>query len=70
MFAAAQQTFRMDNLRSDGVPSVNTQDEPTFGLDYNLPHEVYARQLTAMRKKCVGNRHCLPLPLPNVERQG
>jgi hypothetical protein len=48
-----QQTFRMDNLRSDGVPSVNTQ-RADFGLDYNLPHEVriltsYARQFSSTR---------------------
>ena len=48
-----QQTFRMNNLRSDGVPSVNTQ-RADFGLDYNFPHEVriltsYARQFSAAR---------------------
>jgi hypothetical protein len=46
-----QQTFRIDNLASDGVPSVNTQ-RADFGLDYNLPHEVriltsYSRQFSA-----------------------
>src|ERR1700678_4432606 len=32
-----QQTFRRDNIVSDGVPLVNTQ-RVDFGLDYNLPH--------------------------------
>jgi hypothetical protein len=44
------QTFRINNLGSDGAPSVNTQ-RADFGLDYNLPHEVriltsYAREFT------------------------
>jgi hypothetical protein len=47
------QTFRIDNLGSDGVSSVNTQ-RADFGIDYNLPHEVriltsYGRQFTATR---------------------
>jgi hypothetical protein len=33
------QTFRINQLASDGVPSVNTQ-RADFGLDYNLPHNV------------------------------
>jgi hypothetical protein len=46
-----QQTFRIDNLGSDSVPSVNTQ-RADFGLDYDLPHEVriltsYSRQFSA-----------------------
>jgi hypothetical protein len=46
-----QQTFRIDKLASDGVPSVNTQ-RADFGLDYNLPHNVriltsYARQFSS-----------------------
>jgi hypothetical protein len=32
-----QQTFRRDNVVSDGLPPVNTQIAD-FGLDYNLPH--------------------------------
>jgi len=45
-----QQTFRINNLASDSVPSVNTQ-RADFGLDYNLPHEVriltsYSRQFS------------------------
>lgn len=32
-----QQTFRRDNVISDGLPPVNTQIAD-FGLDYNLPH--------------------------------
>jgi len=48
-----QQTFRIDKLGSDGVPSVNTQ-RADFGLDYNLPHEVriltsYGRQFSSTR---------------------
>jgi len=46
-----QQTFRIDNLGSDSVSSINTQ-RADFGLDYNLPHEVriltsYGRQFSA-----------------------
>jgi hypothetical protein len=46
-----QQTFRIDNLGSDSVPSVNTQ-RADFGFDYNLPHEIriltsYSRQFSA-----------------------
>ena len=48
-----QQTFRIDNRASDGVPSVNTQ-RADFGLDYNFPHEVriltsYSRQFSPTR---------------------
>lgn len=48
-----QQTFRINNLASDSLPSVNTQ-RADFGLDYNLPHEVriltsYSRQFTASK---------------------
>lgn len=46
-----QQTFRIDNAGSDGVPSVDTQ-RADFGLDYNLPHNVriltsYSRQFSS-----------------------
>ena len=46
-----QQTFRRDNIVSDGLPLVNTQ-RADFGLDYNLPHNVriltsYARQFSS-----------------------
>jgi len=46
-----QQTFRIDSLASDSVPSINTQ-RADFGLDYDLPHEVriltsYGRQFSA-----------------------
>lgn len=46
-----QQTFRIDNLASDGLPAVNTQ-RADFGLDYNLPHNTriltsYSRQFSA-----------------------
>lgn len=46
-----QQTFRIDNLASDGLPPVNTQ-RADFGLDYNLPHNTriltsYSRQFSA-----------------------
>jgi len=46
-----QQTFRLNNVASDGLPSVNTQ-RADFGLDYNLPHNTkiltsYARQFSA-----------------------
>ncbi len=46
-----QQTFRIDNVASDGVPSVNTQ-RVDFGIDYNLPHNTriltsYSRQFSA-----------------------
>lgn len=48
-----QQTFRIDNMASDGVPAANTQ-RADFGMDYNLPHEVriltsYSRQFSASR---------------------
>ena len=46
-----QQTFRRDNIVSDGLPLVNTQ-RADFGLDYNLPHNTriltsYARQFSS-----------------------
>jgi len=46
-----QQTFRIDNFASDGLPAVNTQ-RADFGLDYNLPHNTriltsYSRQFSA-----------------------
>ncbi len=46
-----QQTFRIDTLASDSLPSVNTQ-RADFGLDYNLPHNTriltsYARQFSS-----------------------
>jgi hypothetical protein len=46
-----QQTFRRDNIASDGLPPANTQ-RADFGLDYNLPHNTriltsYARQFSA-----------------------
>jgi len=46
-----QQTFRIDKLGGDGVPSVNTH-RVDFGLDYNLPHNTriltsYARQFSS-----------------------
>ena len=46
-----QQTFRRDNLVSDGVPLVNTQ-RADFGLNYNLPHNTriltsYSRQFSS-----------------------
>jgi hypothetical protein len=45
-----QQTFRIDNVASDGLPTVNTQ-RADFGLDYNLPHNTriltsYSRQFS------------------------
>lgn len=45
-----QQTFRIDNLGSDNVPSVNTQ-RVDFALNYNLPHNTriltsYSRQFS------------------------
>jgi hypothetical protein len=48
-----QQTFRRDNVVSDGLPAVNTQ-QMDFGLDYNLPHNTriltsYARQFSATK---------------------
>jgi hypothetical protein len=51
-----QQTFRIDKLGGDSVPSVNTQ-RVDFGLDYNLPHNTriltsYARQFSS-----TGNRN-------------
>jgi hypothetical protein len=50
------QTFRRDNLSSDGVAAVNTQ-RADFGLDYNLPHNTrilssYSRQFAS-----TGNRN-------------
>jgi hypothetical protein len=46
-----QQTFRINQLGSDSVPSVNSQ-RVDFGLDYNLPHNVriltsYGRQFSS-----------------------
>jgi hypothetical protein len=46
-----QQTFRRDDIVSDGVPLVNTQ-RADFGLDYNLPHNTriltsYSRQFSS-----------------------
>jgi hypothetical protein len=46
-----QQTFRRDNIVSDGLPFTNTQ-RADFGLDYNLPHNTriltsYARQFSS-----------------------
>lgn len=46
-----QQTFRKDNVASDGLPAVNTQ-RADFGLDYNLPHSIriltsYSRQFSS-----------------------
>jgi len=46
-----QQTFRRDDVVSDGLPAANTQ-RADFGLDYNLPHNVrilssYARQFSS-----------------------
>jgi len=46
-----QQTFRRDNIVSDGLPLVDTQ-RADFGLDYNLPHNTriltsYARQFSS-----------------------
>jgi hypothetical protein len=46
-----QQTFRRDNIVSDGLPPANTQ-RADFGLDYNLPHNTriltsYARQFSS-----------------------
>jgi len=51
-----QQTFRINNLGSDGVSSHDTQ-RVDFGLDYNLPHNTriltsYARQFSS-----TGNRN-------------
>jgi hypothetical protein len=51
-----QQTFRIDTIASDSLPSVNTQ-RADFGLDYNLPHNTriltsYARQFSSL-----GNRN-------------
>lgn len=44
------QTFRIDNAASDGVPAQNTQ-QADFGLDYNFPHNTrilstYSRQFS------------------------
>ena len=52
-----QQTFRRDNVVSDGLPGVNTQ-RVDFGLDYNLPHNTriltsYARQFSATKDENV-----------------
>jgi hypothetical protein len=46
-----QQTFRRDDIVSDGLPLVNTQ-RADFGLDYNLPHNTriltsYSRQFSS-----------------------
>lgn len=46
-----QQTFRINNVASDGLPSVNTQ-RADFGLDYNLVHNTriltsYSRQFSS-----------------------
>jgi hypothetical protein len=46
-----QQTFRIDNVASDSLPTVNTQ-RADFGLDYNLPHNTriltsYSRQFSS-----------------------
>ncbi len=46
-----QQTFRIDSLASDSLPSTNTQ-RADFGLNYNLPHNAriltnYSRQFSA-----------------------
>jgi hypothetical protein len=46
-----QQTFRINNIASDSLPSVNTQ-RADFGLDYNLPHNTriltsYSRQFSS-----------------------
>lgn len=46
-----QQIFRIDQLATDGLPSVNTQ-RADFGLDYNLPHNTriltsYSRQFSS-----------------------
>jgi hypothetical protein len=45
------QSFRINNLASDSVPAVNTQ-QADFGLDYNLPHNTriltsYSRQFSS-----------------------
>jgi hypothetical protein len=45
------QSFRINSLGGDGVPSVNTQ-RADFGLDYNLPHNTriltsYSRQFSS-----------------------
>ena len=45
-----QQTFRINNAGSDGVPAQNTQ-RADFGLDYNFPHNMriltnYSRQFS------------------------
>ncbi|ADV83390.1 hypothetical protein AciPR4_2612 [Terriglobus saanensis SP1PR4] len=50
-----QQTFRRDQIVSDGLPLVNTQ-RVDFGLDYNLPHNTriltsYARQFSSTGDK-------------------
>jgi hypothetical protein len=50
-----QQTFRRDNIVSDGLPLVNTQ-RADFGLDYNLPHNTriltsYSRQFSSSGNK-------------------
>lgn len=46
-----QQTFRRDQIVSDGLPLVNTQ-RADFGLDYDLPHNTriltsYSRQFSS-----------------------
>jgi len=43
-----QQTFRIDNLATDGLPSTDTQ-RPEIGIDYNLPHN--ARILTSYSRQ-------------------
>jgi hypothetical protein len=48
------QTFRIDNAGSDGVPAQNTQ-RADFGLDYNLAHNTrilssYSRQFSSAAK--------------------
>lgn len=50
-----QQTYRKDNIASDGVPLMNTQ-RPDFGLDYNLPHNTriltsYSRQFSSTKNE-------------------
>jgi hypothetical protein len=46
-----QQTFRINQIASDGLPPVNTQ-QADFGFDYNLPHSTriltsYSRQFSS-----------------------
>ena len=54
-FLLMQQTFRIDGLASDSLPSVNTQ-RTDFGFDYNLPHNTriltsYSRQFASAGKR-------------------